>query len=372
MLVCVAVKKNRFKSTRLEIARKRRGLTKVALAKLTAVNTKRLYMLESGRVEPTQGELESLAVALKFPASFFFRPEIELPPVGTASFRSMKSMSSGERDAAIAAGAIAFEFSAWIDELFELPSPNIPDLSEFHPRQAAVTIRAYWKIGDRPIGNMVHILEANGVRVFSLAEQCRRLDAFSLWHHETPFVFLNTMKSGERSRMDAAHELGHLLMHRHGVPRGRNMEKDAQAFAGAFLMPEDSVRGIVRRPTSPSMNQLIELKKHWKTSVSALAYRLHEMDILSDWYYRSICIQLSQFGKTCEPDGIPREGSAILMKVFAEMSKSGTPRAEIVRQLDIYSSELDTMIFGLGIAKASEGTPRQMIGEDPERNFKIV
>ena len=340
---------------------------------MTAANTKRLYTLESGRAEPTQDELEALAFALKFPVSFFFRSDIELPPLETASFRSMKSMTARERDTAIAAGAIAFEISEWIDELFELPTPNLPDFRDFHPQKAAVAIRAYWKIGERPIGNMVHLLEANGVRVFSLVEQCRRLDAFSLWHQEKPFVFLNTIKTGERNRMNAAHELGHLVMHRHGVPRGRDMERDAQAFAGAFLMPKDSMSTITRRPVSPSMSQLVELKVHWRVSVAALAYRLHELGIISDWYYRTICIQLSEYARGHEPESIPREGSAILIKVFAEMSKSGTTKSDIAKQLDIYTSELDTMIFGLSMTKVSEGMPRTNVGgKDIKRDFRIV
>ena len=61
-------------------------------------------------------------------------------------------------------------------------APDIPDLRDFHPREAATALRAYWKIRERPIGNMVHLLEAKGARVYSLAEQCRRLDAFSLWY----------------------------------------------------------------------------------------------------------------------------------------------------------------------------------------------
>ena len=64
---------------------------------------------------------QSIAFALKFPVSFFYRPDIETPSVGTASFRSMKSMTAGERDVARATGAIAFELSEWIDAAFELP-----------------------------------------------------------------------------------------------------------------------------------------------------------------------------------------------------------------------------------------------------------
>lgn len=76
-------------------------------------------------------------------------------------------------------------------------------------------VRAHWRIGELPIGNLIHLLESKGVRVYSLAEQGKSLDAFSLWHQNIPFVFLKTNKTAEHSRMDAAHELGHLVLHRH-------------------------------------------------------------------------------------------------------------------------------------------------------------
>ena len=50
--------------------------------------------------------------------------------------------------------------------------------------------------------------------MFGLAEDCRELDAFCFWRHGRPFVFLNTVKSAERNRMDCAHELAHLVLHR--------------------------------------------------------------------------------------------------------------------------------------------------------------
>ncbi|WP_261371520.1 ImmA/IrrE family metallo-endopeptidase [Yersinia frederiksenii] len=60
---------------------------------------------------------------------------------------------------------------------------------------------------------MVHLIEPKGVKVFSLAENCVEVDAFSFWTNGKLFVLLNTMKTPERSRFDAAHELRHLVLH---------------------------------------------------------------------------------------------------------------------------------------------------------------
>src|SRR5260363_245495 len=87
------------------------------------------------------------------------------------------------------------------------------------------------------------------VRVFSLSLDTTDVDAFSLWRQRTPFIFLNTRKSAEHARFDAAHELGHLVLHRHGSPQGREAEKEADTFASAFLMPRATLLTQVPRLT---------------------------------------------------------------------------------------------------------------------------
>lgn len=93
------------------------------------------------------------------------------------------------------------------------------------------------------------------LRIVDAAE----VDAFSMWRQSTPFVFLNTKKSAEHSRFDAAHELGHLVLHRHGSPQGREAEREANAFASAFLMPRASV--LAYAPRMATIDHLIKLKK---------------------------------------------------------------------------------------------------------------
>ena len=221
---------------------------------------------------------------------------------------------------------------------------------------------------------MIHLLEAKGVRAFSLVEKCRRVDAFSLWFHEVPFVFLNTLKTGEHGRTDAAHELGHLVMHRHGAQKGKNIEKEAQEFAGAFLAPEGSVRANVGRLTAPSMSQLVKLKHRWKISVSLLAYRLHGLKMISDYYYRRICIEISRYGRQREPEGIEREWSHVLALVFDDLRGTGKNKADVAADLDISTKEIESLVFGLGkIVTAGSGRRQEDHDADERRKkFRVV
>ena len=78
--------------SRIELARKRRGLTKTALALESAVRRERIHRFLNGTEEPSPEELQSIAFVLKFPVSFFYRDEIDEPE--NATFRSMSSMTA--------------------------------------------------------------------------------------------------------------------------------------------------------------------------------------------------------------------------------------------------------------------------------------
>ena len=336
--------------SRLTLARKRRGLNKVALARRIGITARSLLSYESGRAYPPATTLDALAEALGFPVPFFSQPDpVELQPDGV-SFRALKSMTAGQRDAALAAGSLAVDLNRWITGRFELPSADLPDLRDFEPEDAAHALRVDWGIGVRPIDNLVHLLEAKGIRVFSLAERGKQVDAYSLWCDGTPIVFLNTMKTPEHGRMDAAHELGHLVLHRHGGThhRGRDPEMDAQRFGAAFLMPAASVRSVARRLIAPTMAQMIQLKLNWKVSVAALARRLYKLGLLSEWGYRGVNVQLSRYGRTREPGGIrERETSQVFEEVFRSLKETGISKACVAQDLGLHVGDLEMLTFGL-------------------------
>jgi Zn-dependent peptidase ImmA (M78 family)/transcriptional regulator with XRE-family HTH domain len=342
-----------FTPSRLELAQRRRGLTKKELE--SVVSRRSLSAYEAGTQQPTEATVAALAEALNFPVEFFYGAELEGPPENGTSFRAMSRMTARRQKQALGAGALALGLSDWIDVHFNLPPPAVPQLRGIDVETAAVVVRAEWGLGERPIKNVIHLLEARGVRVFSLAEECVEVDAFSFWRAERPYVFLNTMKSAEHSRMDAAHELGHLVLHwRHDIPRGREYEHEAERFAAAFLMPRDSI--LADAPRGTSLDRIIKAKKIWKVSVAALVYRMHQVRVLSDWQYRTLFIELSKRGyRTTEPEEMQRETSQVLGKVFAALRDEGMSRADVARQLAMHPADLDQLIFGLVLTSLDGG-----------------
>jgi Zn-dependent peptidase ImmA (M78 family)/DNA-binding XRE family transcriptional regulator len=352
-----------FNKSRLTVARQRASLTKKELAQKVGIDPRAISGFEAGQYMPTEENIERMSRVLRFPKEFFFADDIDIPTPEGVSFRSMEKMTARQRDAAISAGAIAYLLIDWVEREFDLPDVDLPDLREDEPEIAAMSLRQCWGIGERPIKNMVHLLEAKGVRVCSLVENCVEVDAYSVWRGKRPCVFLNTGKSPERRRFDAAHELAHLVLHKHAAPSGIDAEKEADAFASAFLMPAASLRAIGR---VTSLDQIIEAKRRWIVSVAAMTYRLHNLGIMSKWTYQTLYMEISRRGwRKMEPFSAKGESSQVWQKVFAELRSDGVGLQGLADKLLVTADELVKLVFGLvtiGVPSANEigsGTPRK-------------
>ena len=361
-----------FCPARLTLARKRRGLTKIELASLANIDTRSIFAYEASEYAPSEETMISLARALKFPVAFFFGEPLDEPRPDTASFRAQSKMSATQRDMALSQGALALHLNHWLEEKFELPQAQLPELSrERTPEAAAEALRREWGLGNAPVRNIVHLFESKGIRVFSLSVKAKEVDAFSMWRGDTPFMFLNTQKSAEHSRFDAAHELGHLVLDRHAACQGRESERRADAFASAFLMPRSSVLANV--PRFSTVDQLVELKKIWCVSVAALAYRYHFLRVLSDWHYRSIYVELAKRGYSkSEPHPAAHETSQLIAKAFESLREEGIHRHHVAKELLLPVAELDDLLLGLTFGKHEGGKTEPDLQSSKRANLTLV
>jgi Zn-dependent peptidase ImmA (M78 family)/DNA-binding XRE family transcriptional regulator len=360
-----------FNPSRLTWARRRRGLTKTKLAAALGVELRSVSAYETGEFAPETDKLGRIAQVLRFPELFFFGDDLEEPAFDTASFRSLSKMTARQRDTALGSGATALLLNEWIESRFDLPEPDIPDLGrDSIPESAAEAVRRAWGLGELPIKNMVHLLEAKGVRAYSLSIDAVEVDAFSMWRQDRPFVFLNTSKSAEHGRFDAAHELGHLVLHRHAAPSGQEAEQNANAFASALLMPAASVRA--HAPRFATIDLLMRLKNIWGVSVAAMTYRLHRLGLLSDWHYRKLYIQISSRGyRKAEPDGGPREVSQVLQKVFNALREEGVAKHDVAAALHVHPEDVDELVFGLALT-ALQGDGRRAAAQGRRPKVTVV
>jgi Zn-dependent peptidase ImmA (M78 family)/DNA-binding XRE family transcriptional regulator len=334
---------------RVELVRRRLGLTKIGFAKILGVDRKTLQRFEDGG-EMSDAVIARLCDVSSYPKEFFEKSDFEYPNPDGVSFRSLRSLTAAARDGALAAGALAFEVDDWIKDRFDLPDHSLPRANNTSPEAAAASLRSYWGIGNRPIGNMINMLESHGVRVFSLVEETRHLDAYSFWRNERPYVFLNTLKTAEHGRFDAAHELGHLVMHRHSGSGHKSAEDEAHAFASEFLMPRADL--LAHIPVVREFDDLIKAKKRWRVSVAALNYALHKLGVISDWRYRGFCIELNRLGRSNEPEGIEPETSQVWIKILSALWREGTTLSHVAKNLSIPERELSNLLFGIAAPAA--------------------
>ncbi|WP_130799180.1 helix-turn-helix domain-containing protein [Streptomyces otsuchiensis] len=347
-----------FTPSRLTLARKRRAMTLVELGSRVGVSAQSISNYENSRQEPSQATLKAVASALRFPLSFFSAEEVDELDSKSVNFRARSKLAAATRDAALAESRLVVELSNWLDENFKLPAVNVPTPgNKMKPALCADYLRSSWRLGaERPIRNMVHLVELHGVRVFALAPEFPEVDAFSFWRDGRPFIFLNTSKSASRSRFDVAHELGHLIMHRDedAGTRTKASEKEADDFASNFLMPRRSIAS--RIPESPTADHVIRLKKHWNVSALALTYRLHALGKITEWQYRQTVIELGRLGyRTGEPDDCPRETSMLLAKAFGFLRDQKITPSMVAKKLHASSNELNTWVFGLTVMATQGG-----------------
>ena len=338
-----------FNPDRLELARQRRGKTKRGLAEAVGITPAALQRYYTYHRTPDQEIVELFANELDFPLEFFYQETAEFPPADGMNYRALSRATSRHRMQANAIGALGMLLSDWIVESYDLETESIPEHSIDSPELAAEAVRAEWGIGELSITNVVSLLETHGVRIFSLATDTPELDAFSFWRGDTPFMFLNTDKSPERTRMDAAHELGHLVMHRYGSASGsRQAENEATAFASAFLMPQSSVYANIGYSYNLSIDQLIEKKKLWKVSLTSLIVRLNRLDLITGHRYRVLMSEAAEKGyRAEEPFKCKPDLSAVLDFVFNPLVEIATDIRTTAEQLSLYVDELYELLRGL-------------------------
>jgi len=350
-----------FNPQRLSLARKRRKHTKKSLAEAIGVTPLTLTRLEAGENQPEEETINKLSAELKFPVPFFFGDDIEGINCEGVSFRKLSTLTIKDRDASLASGEFGVMFADWVAERFNLPELDIPDLSaDYTPEGAALALREYWGLGQSPINDIVKLLESKGTRILSLKEDIKTVDAFSFWRNKTPYIFLNSFKTVERSRFDAAHELGHLVMHVGGrLEHGKAIEREADTFASCFLIPESDVRSEVCM--NPTIEYLIEKKARWKVSLASLCYRLNKLGILSDWQYRNFCIEINLRFKYTEPNSIGTISSTLWEMVFKELWGKKITKSTISKELNIPLDELEKLVvFRDETQKHSESGKRHL------------
>lgn len=285
---------NDLQPARLEQVLVARGLTKGQLASLVGVSSATVTKWCKGDQFPEAKTFDRLASILNVEAEWLTRPAIQ--PVSAPLFRSNALALKAARAKLEARTNLTQEVAALFAEHVDYPSLNLPigsfqtpeEITDADIEALAEDCRKCWQLGRGPIQDLVLAAETAGILVVREETEIATIEGLSSWSRVVglPIVLLSADKAnGFRSRFDLAHEIGHLVLHKHISPhpdreRYNLMEKQAHHFAGALLLPAETFSDEVRVPVS--LDNLLILKQRWGVSAAAMLMRLHRLGLIND------------------------------------------------------------------------------------------
>ena len=294
---------------RITQARELAGLSKTELADKLQVTVAAVSQWENGSKKPTAENLFSISCALKVPMPMLMNAiPTELSVRGPVSFRARAAAKTAARKRqAQRLAELVSELYIWLEKWVSFPVPSLPDVSGLQPEKAAAQCRKAWGLGDRPITKLGELLESKGIRICAAAFGDVRFDAYSCIISGRPFQFLGIEKQDRaRSRFDAAHELGHLIMHQHYSDDEMEankelLEGEADAFSSAFLLPAET---FSREVVDTRLEGFKMLKPKWGVSIQAMVRRARDLNLITQETYERHYRNMSAAGwrrAQCEP-----------------------------------------------------------------------
>ena len=352
-----------FNGHRLILARDARNVTQIGLAEMIGRRSNTAISRWSPDHQKTDAvTLDVVARALNVPPAYFLR---QTPTHGEAPlfFRSISAMTKTARERAKARLRWAQDITLSLQEWVTLPLCKVP--SEFADdfrrietseiEKAAQSLRRSWALRDGPIPDLHLLMENNGIVIVHDVVGTATMDGLSNWStaDERGYVYLATDKpSAVRLRLNAAHELAHLVLHRNVNVQSferalefKEIERQAFEFAGAFLMPAQTFGAEI--PYTPTLDSLLALKARWGVSVGAMIKRCETLGLVSPNYVERMWRHYGARGwRTKEPldDTIAAERPRLLARaVEAVSSPTAAGLAALNAALPLNASDVEVL-----------------------------
>lgn len=349
--------------SRLKLAREGAGLSLRDLegAISRKVTAQAIGKYERDEMMPSSSALLAMASVLKVTPEYLLRSEqISLTGI---DFRKAPEAGAKDEKAVHAVVLDHVERYLQLEELLQLSSAGawnspidaLPVSTPEQAEDAANRLRKHWNLGADPIPDFSEFLEERGIKViaFELPENISGSKAMVRreGHPDAPVIVINLRHTGERQRFTLAHELAHLVL----VQGDLDEEKAADRFAGAFLVPGETLRSMVGRHRHEiSFGELVRLKSYFRVSMATLAVRLKQLDIVTAASFGRLWGQFKQQGFLTppfdkEPSPLqaeaPKRLERLAMRAFSEGKLSLSKAAEILR---LSVRDLDRKLDAIG------------------------
>lgn len=303
---------------RLKQVRLAKGLSLEGLSeKMEGLVTKQaLSKYEKGLMVPSMHVLTKIAEALETKAAYLWtEPSLK---VELTAYRKHSALLRREQETIESIVCQTMEERVKLQELVQGPvSVNLPKESSKvgsleDAEGSAEKLRDEWKLGTAPIASVTGTLEEQFIHVLTIDSLSDKFDGIAAKvvdeHGDMKAVGVVTRRGlpGERQRFNLLHELGHVVM---DVQSNVDEEKAAFRFAGAFLAPASLLfREVGRRRSNIQLEELLILKRLLGMSIQALLYRMRDLSIINESFYKHACIQINKLGmRKSEPEPLPQE-----------------------------------------------------------------
>ena len=336
------------------LARDACGMTQAEFAKKMHISQGTQSKYETGLLSPPDEIVDQYVRVLgRYPKSFFYQNEQSygFPPF---HFRKRKKLGVKALSRIVAEMNIRRMHVKKLSISYQVKSTGvIPeiDLDEYHGvskkrptiEELARHIRELWGVPKGPIESMVDLIERNGGIIIPCEFETDLIDAMSQRLDGMPILFfINVNAPADRIRHTLAHELGHMLLHTISLSEDEAMEDDADAFAGAFLLPADEIRPQLRRF---DLRQLANLKSYWKVSMGTLAVRADRLKLITPYQSKMFWIEMSKLNyRKHEPnEPAPEHPQKLSKMVEFHQQKLGYSKAEMASLLELLPAEYDRL-----------------------------
>lgn len=342
-----------LKENTVVTARLLSGKSQTELAREVGIPQPSVSELERGLVnntETTRKHLDRIAEVTGVSPSFFFRRDLDTEPAG-AMHRTRKTGVSSKKQAQLRAlGNVV------IASLSELAERHVDVETRFHllegldemrPADAALELRERLGVGYRPIRSIAQVLDHLGICAYFFSDYFEPTDGFTLrgTDYLFPVVFAMAGRSVDRTRLTFAHELGHIVLHRHRVKESQE-EDEAWEFASEFVAPIQELRKDVLVSGNVSIQTLIALKRKWGLSMAAINTYLKKAGVLSSTRAESLYKMMSAKGyRRREPVELPEENPGLISSMFSAVKDQGFGLSEIAADVGL-GDELFLRLFG--------------------------
>ncbi len=285
------------------------GMTQNELASQSGVASGTVSMVENGHQAADSGALRSLAEVLDCDPEYLVvdktEPVFDRPKLRAYADAPQRAVDRTLFDSITAVEAIRAARLRPLQVRVPIYDGDLND-DEGIDRIAADVRTAAGIDAEVVIPNVIRAAERLGCVILPLDGELGRHWGMSLTVDGIPVIRVTRPSHdpkfdipGDRQRFTVAHELGHLVLHSGSAQPSSpsdasRMEREANRFAAAFLVPGDAaLEDLDAAGGRVTLSALSKLKQKWGYAIKAFVFRFRELGVIDDAQARSLYKQIS-------------------------------------------------------------------------------